>query len=162
MTLSFSIRPAVVSDIAVLNPLFEDLDEHHRVALPEIFRRPTAARRKPAWLDSVIAGPDHAILVAEGADAKIIGLIVLIARSVSAIAVRDARQFVEITDLVVSSGTRRIGVGRALIEASKTWTRERGIGNLEVSAWSFNVETIEFYRKVGFQRTIERFAMRSI
>ena len=162
MTFSFSIRPAVVWDIAIMDPLFEELDEHHRVALPEIFRKPTAARREPAWLDSVIAGPDHAILVAEGVDAKIMGLVVLITRSVPAIAVRDARQFVEITDLVVSSGMRRIGVGRSLIEASKTWTRERGILNLEVSAWSFNVETIEFYRKVGFQRTIERFAMSSI
>ena len=66
MTLSFSIRPAVPSDITALDPLFEVVDEHHRVALPEVFREPTGSRREPSWLDWVIAGPDGAILVAEG------------------------------------------------------------------------------------------------
>jgi ribosomal protein S18 acetylase RimI-like enzyme len=161
MTLSFSIRSAVSSDIAGLNPLFEELDEHHRLALPEIFRAPTGPRREPAWLDSVIVGSDGAILIAEGTDAKIAGLVVLITRSIPASIVRDARQFVEIWELVVSSRARLAGAGRSLIEASRTWARERGIRSLEVSVWSFNVETIEFYRKVGFQRIVERFAMPS-
>jgi diamine N-acetyltransferase len=160
MTLPVSIRPALPSEIAAMNPLFEEFDEHHRVARPEIFRKPTGARREPAWLDQIIAGPDSAILVAE-TDAKIIGLVVLIARLVPANVVCDARRFVEIRELVVTSGMRRIGVGRSLIEASKTWARGRGILSLEVSAWSFNLQTIEFYRQVGFRRTIERFAMSS-
>src|SRR5215831_11527678 len=162
MTLSVSIRPAVPSDIAAINPLFEVLDEHHRVALPDVFRKPTGARREQSWLDWIIAGPDGTILVAEGTDAKIIGLVVLVSRLVPAIVVRDARRFVEIHDLVVIRTARRLGVGRSLIDASKTWARERGIWNLEVSAWSFNVETIEFYRKLGFQRTIERFVISSV
>jgi hypothetical protein len=76
MTLLVSIRAAVPSDIAAMNPLFEALDEHHRVALPKVFRKPTGARREQTWLDWIIAGPDGAILVAEGPDAKIIGLVV--------------------------------------------------------------------------------------
>lgn len=158
MPLAFFIRPAVPSDIAAMNPLFEELDEHHRAALPGIFRKPTAARREPAWLDEILAGPDSAILVAEATDARIIGLVVLVARSAPASVVRDARRFVEIHELVVGRRHRRAGVGRSLIEESKTWARERGIPNLEVSAWSFNVATVEFYRKVGFWRTVERFA----
>jgi len=162
MTLSVSIRRAVPADIAAMNRLFEVLDEHHRVALPDVFRKPTGARREQSWLDWIIVGPDGAILVAEGPDAQIIGLVVLVARLVPAIVVRDARHVVEIRELVVSKPARRRGVGRSLIDAAKTWARERNIRNLEVSAWSFNVETIEFYRKVGFQRTIEWFAMSSI
>jgi len=162
MGLSVSIRPAVLLDVPAMNPLFEEIDEYHRVALPEIFRRPTGERRESSWLDWVIAGPDQAILVAEEAESQIIGLVVLIVRSAPATAVRDARQFVEIAELVVSSRVRRIGVGRSLIEASKTWARDRDIWNLEVSAWSFNTDTTEFYRKLGFQRISERFAMSSI
>ena len=45
MTLSVSIRPAVPSDIAAINHLFELLYEHHRVALPDVLRKPTGARR---------------------------------------------------------------------------------------------------------------------
>jgi diamine N-acetyltransferase len=159
MTPSVSIRPAVPSDIPAISPLFELLDEHHRVALPDVFRKPTGARREQSWLDWIIAGPDCTILVAEGTHAKIIGLVVLVSRSVPASVVRDARRFVEIRELVVGSTARRLGVARSLVDASKAWARERGIANLEVSAWSFNVEAMEFYRKVGFQRTIEWFAM---
>jgi GNAT superfamily N-acetyltransferase len=159
MHFSVLIRPALPSYIAALMPLFEELDEHHRLALPAVFRKPAGARREQSWLDWVIAGPDQAILVAEGPQTDIAGLVVLIARSVAANSVRDARRFVEIDQLVVASAARRRGVGRSLIEASKTWGRARGISNLEVSAWSVNAETIEFYREVGFSPTIARFAL---
>jgi ribosomal protein S18 acetylase RimI-like enzyme len=159
MTFSVLIRPARPSDIAALMPLFEELDEHHRLALPAVFRKPAGARREQSWLDWVIAGPDQAILVAEGPQTDIAGLVVLIARSVAANSVRDARRFVEIDQLVVASAARRRGVGRSLIDASKAWGRARGIANLEVSAWSVNAETIEFYRQVGFSPTIARFAL---
>jgi ribosomal protein S18 acetylase RimI-like enzyme len=155
----FSIRPAVPSDIPSLIPLFEALDEQHRVALPEVFRKPVGKRREQSWFHQTIAGPDRGILVAESAGKKIIGLVVLVARSIPGNDVRDARRVVEIDQLVVGDGARHSGVGRSLFEASKTWAREQGISQLEVSAWSFNVEAIEFYRKLGFHRTIERFAM---
>jgi GNAT superfamily N-acetyltransferase len=161
MTPFASIRLAVQSDIPSLNPLFEALDEQHRIALPEVFRKPSGERREQSWFDWIIPGPDRAILVAEKVDKKIIGLVVLIARSIPANVVRDARRFVEIDNLFVCVGARRSGVGRSLLEASKTWAQEQGISQLEVSAWSFNVEAIEFYRKLGFHLTTERFAMSS-
>ena len=161
MTLSVSIRPAAQSDIPSLNPLFEALDEQHRIALPDVFRKPAKGRREQSWFDWIIAGPDRAILVAERVDKEIIGLVVLIARSIPANVVRDARQFVEIDQLVVGVGARGSGMGRSLLEASKIWAREREISQLEVSAWSFNIEAIEFYRKFGFHRTIEKFTLSS-
>jgi ribosomal protein S18 acetylase RimI-like enzyme len=161
MTLSVLIRPALPSDVAALMPLFEELDEYHRLALPAVFRKPVGARREQSWLDGIIAGPDQAILVAEGPQTDIAGLVVLIARSVAANTVRDFRRFVEIDQLVVASAARRRGVGRSLIDASKAWGRARGVANLEVTAWSVNVETIRFYRKIGFSPTIARFAMSS-
>jgi hypothetical protein len=85
-----AIRPALASDIAAILPLFEELDEHHRHALPAVFRKPTGARREQSWLDWLIAGPDQTILVAEGPDADVIGLVVLVARSAAANTVRDA------------------------------------------------------------------------
>jgi ribosomal protein S18 acetylase RimI-like enzyme len=162
MTPSVAIRPALPSDIAAILPLFEALDEHHRLALPDVFRKPIDARREQSWLDWLIAGPDQTMLVAEGPHVEIIGFVVLISRSIAANIVRDARRFVEINELVVGSTARRRGVGRSLVEASTAWARVRGIPNLEVSAWSFNVETIAFYRSVGFQPTIEWFAMSAV
>jgi GNAT superfamily N-acetyltransferase len=159
MTHSLTIRPARLADAPSLNALFEVLDELHRQARPHVFRKPPAARREQIWLEEMIQGPDSAILLAEGIDRTIIGLAVLAVRSVAAIPVREARQLVEIIELVVTAEARHLGVGRCLIDAAKTWARERDIPALEVSAWSFNREATDFYRRIGFEPTVERFVL---
>jgi len=161
MTNSITIRPAKLAEAPALEPLFEALDEHHRLALPHIFRKPSAARREQSWLEERIAGSDSTILIAEGVDGQIIGLAVLVTRAIAASTVRDARRIVEIDELVVTAEARLLGVGRCLIQEAKNWARERNIPDLEVCAWSFNRETIEFYERAGFQPTVLRFAMAS-
>jgi hypothetical protein len=63
--MDFSIRPAVKEDYAGLNVLFEELDEHHRKALPRIFRKPDGPARMQDFLLGVLADPDAAIFIAE-------------------------------------------------------------------------------------------------
>jgi diamine N-acetyltransferase len=159
MTLSLTIRPARLADAAALEALFETLDEHHRRACPHVFRKPPDARREQAWLAETIEGPDSAILLAVGAEGSIVGLAVLATRSVAAIPVRAARQFVEIVELIVAAEARHLGVGRSLVDATQSWARDHDIPALEVSAWSFNREAIDFYRRIGFEPTVERFAL---
>jgi diamine N-acetyltransferase len=159
MTNSITTRPAKLAEAPSLETLFEALDEHHRLALPHIFHTPTAARREQSWLEKRVAGPDSAILVAEGVDGQIIGLVVLVTRAIEASTVRDARRIVEIDELVVAAEARHLGVGSRLIQAAKNWAQARDISDLEVCAWSFNLEAIGFYKRVGFQPTVTRFAM---
>jgi GNAT superfamily N-acetyltransferase len=159
VTPSLTIRPARLSDAPALEALFEVLDEHHRHARPHVFRRPPAARREQIWLEETIQGPDSAILVVEGADQKIIALAVLRVKSVAAIPIRAARQFVEIIELVVAAEARHLGAGRRLIDAAKAWARDRDIPALEVSAWTFNRDAIDFYKNIGFEPTVERFVL---
>jgi GNAT superfamily N-acetyltransferase len=155
MTHSLTIRPARLADAPSLDALFEVLDELHRQARPHVFRKPPVVRREQIWLEEMIQGPDSAILLAEGIDRTIIGLAVLAVRSIAAIPIREARQLVEIIELEA----RHLGVGRCLIDAAKTWARERDIPALEVSAWSFNREATDFYRRIGFEPTVERFVL---
>ena len=159
MSISVSVREAHAGDRASIFRLLEILDEHHRIALPKVFRRPLGERREQIWFDTIIAGPDSVILVAEGSDCGIVGLAVLIVKAIPATIVRDARQFVEIDQFVVDPEARRAGVGRELVEATRKWTSARGHLNLELSAWSFNVDAIAFYRQAGFERIGERLAM---
>ena len=159
MTLSFSIRPARLADAATLETLFEVLDEHHRCARPHVFRKPPDARREVTRLAETIQGPDSIILLAVGVDGNILGLAVLATRSVAAIPVRAARQFVEIVELIVAAEARHLGVGRSLVDAAQSWARDHDIPALEVSAWSFNREATDFYKRIGFEPTVERFAL---
>lgn len=154
-----TIRPARISDAPALEVLFEALDEQHRHARPHIFRKPPAARRELIWLEETIQGPDSAILLMEATDQRIIALAVLAVRVVAEVPVRPARQYVEIIELVVAAEARHMGAGRRLIDAAEAWARERDIPALEVSAWAFNRDAIEFYKHIGFEPTVERFAL---
>ena len=57
----------------------------------------------------------------------------------------------EITDLAVHRPFRRRGVGRALVQASADWARQRGLRALWVEPRADNAEAIGFYMSLGFR-----------
>ena len=57
----------------------------------------------------------------------------------------------EITDLAVDRGVRRLGAGKALVEAAAGWGRERGLRALWVEPRADSAEAIEFYLRTGFR-----------
>jgi diamine N-acetyltransferase len=52
--------------------------------------------------------------------------------------------------LVVQSGFRRRGCGRALMEAVRSWARQKGASQLVLTVWSGNQEAERFYAQLGF------------
>lgn len=135
MQAPFTIRPANHADIASLKSLIAALDEHHRVALPHVFREPIGPRREPSWFDAFFQATDRAILLAEDEHACTIGYVALLVRSIPATVVRDARTFVEIDQLYVDASARRLGSGAPsckprsggrAIAASPLWRCPRG------------------------------------
>ncbi len=155
----FTIRHADIAEFDALAELFEQLDEHHRLALPHIFRAPASGLRDADSLQALIDGPESAILVAEQEkDRSPLGLAVLIDRRRPESPVRAAQRFVEIDALVVRASARRRGVGRALIAASRQWALSRGITSQELSVWSFNHGAEALYEQMGFRPCWTRFA----
>ena len=57
----------------------------------------------------------------------------------------------EITDLAVHRPLRRRGVGRALVQASADWARDRGLRALWVEPRADNAEAIGFYMSLEFR-----------
>ena len=57
----------------------------------------------------------------------------------------------EITDLAVDIAFRRLGAGRALVEAAGEWARERGYRALWVEPSADNHAAISFYTALGFR-----------
>lgn len=56
----------------------------------------------------------------------------------------------EITELFVSEGARRHGLGRALVEAACEWARERDAARVEVRVVALNAAGRAFWRSLGF------------
>ena len=58
---------------------------------------------------------------------------------------------VQMNDLAVDKSARRIGAGRALVDAAAAWARERGLRAVWSSPNGNAKDTIDFYLSVGFR-----------
>lgn len=65
-----------------------------------------------------------------------------------------------ITSLVVDAGARGLGVGRALIDKSADYFRDRGCVRIEVTSGDHRPDAHAFYQSVGFAPDERRFVKR--
>jgi ribosomal protein S18 acetylase RimI-like enzyme len=53
--------------------------------------------------------------------------------------------------LAVSTGYRRRGIGRALVERAEAWLRELGCAKVKLQIEPGDAAAVEFYRKLGYE-----------
>ena len=153
--MDFSIRPAAENDYEGLNVLFEEIDEHHRKALPQIFRKPDGPARTRDFLSGVLADQNAVIFLAETQD-QIIGLIYAYIRSIPEIPIRIPCRVGEVDHLIVMNRYRRYGVGKALMEMVHQWADQMKLDRLELSVWDFNEGARDFYRELDYKPAFMR------
>ena len=148
--MDFSIRQAAKKDFAEMNALFEEIDEHHRKALPQIFRKPDGPARSLDFLQGVVADQNAVIFVAE-TQSLIIGLVYAYLRSIPENPVKIPCRVGEIDQLIVRHEYRRCGVGKALMERIHQWADQMRLERLELSVWNFNKGAQDFYQELGYE-----------
>ena len=130
-----TVRPMGAGDLAQVAELSEQLG--YPVSLEDLERR----------FSIIFPEKDHALFVAETADGRIAGW-----THVYATPLLESPSFAEIGGLVVRAGSRRIGAGRALVEAADRWARSQGLGSLRVRSNVLRTEAHQFYPACGFKR----------
>lgn len=151
----FVVRPARLEDHAALCSLFDELDEFHRQARPELFRPFDGPARTLGQIEQWMAGSGSTVLVAEEAG-DIVGLAVLLTRLPSAFAGAVPRKVIELDNLVVRVDRRGHGIGDRLLAETQRWSREQGATHIEVGVHAFNHDARRFYERLGFARSIDR------
>ena len=149
MNRSINIRSAVVSEYERVSVLWKSVEYLHHDGLPHVFREPNEAWPSRSAVESLIAGPDSTILVAETTN-EIAGFITLNVHHVQQTPRMRARRFVMIENMAVDPFHRRRRVGRALLRAAEDWTAQRGIAALQLFVWDFNDAAARFYESEGF------------
>jgi GNAT superfamily N-acetyltransferase len=85
---------------------------------------------------------------------------------VSEVAIRDATQSERIEDdgpsyritgIVVSSHSRRGGIGSALVAAAEAEARRGGAFRLDLSSWEWREDAHAFYMRLGFEARARAF-----
>lgn len=100
-----------------------------------------------SWLTTLLASPNHSVLLAVAAD-QLYGWLVVEKRLTL-----EAGFKAEITGLVVSARCRRLGVGLALVSAAQEWAAAQGLNRLVVRSNIARQESHDFYQCIGFRRT---------
>jgi ribosomal-protein-alanine N-acetyltransferase len=87
--------------------------------------------------------PEVDLFLVAAVDGDIAGLLMIV--------VPEWTDAAEITDLAVDIAFRRMGAGRALVEAAAAWAREHGHRALWVEPRADNHAAISFYVSLGFR-----------
>jgi diamine N-acetyltransferase len=153
--MDFSIRQVAENDYEELNALFEEIDEHHRNALPHIFKKPDGPARTREFLAGVIADRSTVIFIAE-MQSQIIGLVYAYIRSVPEVPIRISYRAGEVDQLIVKKKYRYLGVGKALMEMVHQWAGQMKLDRLELNVWDFNQTARDFYRELDYEPAFHR------
>jgi ribosomal protein S18 acetylase RimI-like enzyme len=150
------IRPATTDDHDRLCELFAQVDALHREAHPSRFR-PLEPPRTVDFLHSAVADERSCLRIAVEGD-EVVGFVHGLLRDVPADTVQRPRTFLYVDTMGVSSGTRRRGVGRALLDEALAWGRSRGATEVVLDVYDFNRGAIAFYEAAGFTPLLRRMA----
>ena len=156
--LPIRVRLASLRDYEAMCSLFDEFDEIHRQARPDMFQPfppPARTREQVAhWL----AAPDSTVLVAQSQEG-VVGLAVLLTRSPSQFAGAVPRKVIELDNLVVRADQRGRRVGRRLLAAAVEWSRQRRATHVEVAVHDFNRDAQRFYQSFGFAPSVDRLVL---
>ena len=152
-----TVRCAQAGDIPQLVELNALVQDDHVAAVPAVFK-PAAHDELAAWFAAGLrSGSLQAWVALDGTD--LVGYVTVHAEQREEHALCCARAWWEVDALVVCPAYRRRGVARALLRMVATAADQAGVGQLQLSTWSFNTGAQEAWRHLGFTPMMIRYAI---
>lgn len=144
------IRKAAKDDIDAIKKLYWLLDTDAVNFQPEHFVR---AERSEDFILSIIENDKSDFLTIEE-DNEVIGFSFIKQNETASISCLKKQQYAYIQDFVIAEAYRDRGYGSKLLEASKDWSRQRGLEFLKLSVFPQNEKGITFYERHGLKETM--------
>jgi GNAT superfamily N-acetyltransferase len=126
------IRAADVGDAVAISALAEQLGY------------PTARMDVEERLTVILGRRDNAVFLAKR-EGKVVGWAHVLGQ-----AFLESPPFAELAGLIVDRDTRRLGIGRCLVEVCVRWARDHRFGQIRVRSNVLRSEAHPFYSSVGF------------
>ncbi len=147
------IRDASIADLQAISVLHAQVDTLHAHGRPDAFQgsQPPSV----AFLQERLAKQDAVMLVAD-IDAAVVGYAFAKLGRTPDDAMHRPRVFAYVEEVVVSSDHRRLGVGKALMDAVEAWAHDQKVDQIELTVWEFNEQARKFYESLGYATSYRR------
>ena len=149
------IRRVVEQDYEVFCKLFNEVNELHRLARPDIFRQPVGAIMEQEFFLDLITDEKAAIFFAESAG-RPAGFVTVVVRETPDNPVLVSRRYAVVDTLAVRPAFHRTGVGRALMQRAEEWAASQGVNVVELNVHEFNQGAQAFYQRLGYTTLTRR------
>ena len=140
------IRPMMREDYPAVQTLYRELFFEMAAIAPTYIQ---AADQDVEYLDAVLDSDEDDVLVADE-EGTILGFVVLQTQLTPPLPWMVRYRFAALMDLMVRPDARNKGIGTALIDAAKAWTRQNGLRFLELDVLSGNQRARSLYEREGF------------
>lgn len=158
------IRRGTLGDVPALRVLYQQLDDLHAAAEPELIPPHAMAPRAESDIRAAVEDATAPLFVAtrvstEGTgDGVVVGFARLKVREMGPYFA--VPRVPDVEELAVLDGSRGTGIGRLLMDAAEAWASSEGYPELWVTAWTFNEPAMGLYRRQGFSPLSTRFRKR--
>ena len=140
------IRPMMREDDPAVQALYRELFFEMAAIAPMYIQ---AADQDVEYLDAVLDSDEDDVLVADE-EGTILGFVVLQTQLTPPIPCMVRYRFAALMDLMVRPDARNKGIGTALIDAARAWTRQNGLRFLELDVLLGNQRARSLYEREGF------------
>lgn len=147
LVMGLLIREGTENDIKEMDILMYEGDEHHRVNLPNKFKKSEESREE--FIKSKLDDEEANIFVCEY-KRNIVGLIITRVMDTPNISIFKPRQFGWIENLIVKDSRRGLGIGKRLMDEAEAWLKSKGIEEIELNVYNFNKGALALYEKLGY------------
>lgn len=145
-----SFRAATPDDSDIIFELFEQVQNIHLDAEPNIFKPPVKGEHFREFLDKLFSDKGRYLILAE-INAQAIGYIQFSIGWKRESIYQHRHNRADIAQLVVAKSRRKCGVGTLLINQVKTLAKKSGAEILTIDYWSFNKASERCFTKAGFE-----------
>jgi diamine N-acetyltransferase len=144
-----TVRAATMEDADAIGCLTVEVQQLHREALPDIFKRPSDRLFSRDKLATLLQDAKSTVAVAES-QGEIIGHIYATIVHRSENDFKKAEKYMYIQQIGVRKDARRQGVGRALIAFIESRALASAVTGLQLDYWAFNTSARSFFESCGF------------
>ncbi|OIQ24625.1 MAG: GNAT family N-acetyltransferase [Alphaproteobacteria bacterium MedPE-SWcel] len=145
------IAPIAATEAAVLVPLLQDLHGLHVAHHPGRYPADPDPQQLAIWMQEWLSGPNTTALLARSPQGTVMGYLVYEIEDRAALPVRMAERRAMVHHIAVAPPFRRIGVGKALMEAMKRRALEDGATVIGVTYAPFNTASAALMRRLGLE-----------